>query len=167
MRAKLLALVLALPLASVVVAIVRAELQRAQSEAWTFVASGYDPRDLLHGRYVQFRIDFAAGRERTTENLACSNEDPACCLCLTRTQSSDIPLTRRMSCADAAQSCDGMLQTRLIERLDRYSVSEEQAEVLEERVRTAGSKGRLHVVLWVDPSGQAEVKELRIAGERL
>jgi len=167
MRTRLLALVLALPLSSIVVAIVRAELRRAEAEDWTFIASGYDPRDLLHGRYVQFRIDFREEADRTAGSPTCLNDDPACCLCLNRIESSEIPRTRRMSCEDAAPSCDGLLQTRLIERLDRYYVSEDQAGALEKRVLAAGREGRLRVVLSIDPDGQAEVKELRIGGERL
>jgi uncharacterized membrane-anchored protein len=164
MRPSVLALVLALPLASIVMAIVRAEARRAQAEEWTFVATGYDPRDLLHGRYVRFRMDVQ--EDRTQADLACSNGDPNCCLCLTKVTGSEVPRTRRTRCEDAAR-CDGRLQARSLDRIDRYYVPEERANELDARVRDAANEGRLRVVLSIDPTGRAEVIELRIAGERV
>lgn len=157
-----LALALALPVLSIAVAIGRAEVRRSQAESWTFIARGYDPRELLRGHYVSFQIDF---REDTPRD-ACLDSDPDCCLCLTGAPGSGIPHTQRMSCDDARQ-CNGMLRTRLIQSLDRYYISEDRAPEIDQRVRQAGSEGRLRAVVSIDDSGHGEIRELLVGGERV
>ena len=163
MQRSLVALALALPMVSIVGAIVHSELRRAQAEDWTFTTRGYDPRDLFYGHYVRFNIDFRESAPR----LTCTNHQPDCCLCLSGKPGPDIPHTRRMSCDEARSSCDGVLQTRFIERLDRYYVPEGRARELDERVRQASRDGNLRAVLSIDPTGYAEVNELRIGGKRV
>ncbi len=157
-----LALALTLPMVSIAVVIGRAEVRRAQAENWTFTARGYDPRDLLRGHYVTFRIDF---REDTRRD-ACLDSDSDCCLCLTGAPGSGIPHTQRMSCADARR-CNGMLQTRLIHRLNRYYVPEDRARELDQRVRRAGNEDRLRVVVAIDSTGHGEIRKLLIGGQRV
>jgi uncharacterized membrane-anchored protein len=154
---------LALPVVAIVVGIVRAEVRRSQSQDWTFAARGYDPRDLLRGRYVRFRIDFA----ESAGGRPCSDSDPDCALCLTKAPGSPIPHTRRTSLAQGGDDCDGILQTRFIKQLDRYYIPEHRADELDRRVREAAIHGRLRVVLSIDSSGRAEVRALAIGDERL
>ena len=46
-----------LPIVLLVGMIGRAEWQLANSETWHFAIRGYDPRDLLRGHYMRFRLD--------------------------------------------------------------------------------------------------------------
>ena len=52
-----LALALALPLVVIAIGIVRGELHLAGARRWTFEVGGYDPRDLLQGRYLAYRLE--------------------------------------------------------------------------------------------------------------
>ena len=46
----------AVPLIVILIGIARAEHHLATSETWLVDVEGYDPRDLLHGRYLQFQL---------------------------------------------------------------------------------------------------------------
>ena len=74
---------LALPLLVIAAGVVRGELALATGRAFRFRIEGYDPRDLLRGHYLQFRIafDFIPG----TESSAAASEDS--CLCLSEVES--------------------------------------------------------------------------------
>lgn len=162
-RALALALAVALPTLAIVAAIARAELHRAEAKDWTFVAHGYDPRDLLRGHYVRFKIDFG----EPSTGSACQESDADCCLCLFGSPGSGVPSTQRMTCKQALAQCDGILQTRAIRHLDRYYVPEDRARELDRRVRLAGSRDQLRVIVAIDSTGHGEVRALLIGDERL
>ena len=155
----LVALGVALPLAVLVFGAARSEYRVRHSEDWEFVVRGYDPRDLLRGHYIQYRIDFGE-----TSGAGCSADDPDCCLCLTR-ESGVAP--HRTSCTVARNECDGALQTRVMASLDRYYVPESRARDIERDLQAAGARGEARVVLAIDEMGRAHVKELRVDGRKL
>src|SRR5262249_56540913 len=71
----------ALPLLVIVLGIVRAERFLGRTRDFVFEIGGYDPRDLLRGHYLQFRLT----ADPLPQREACV-DDPqgTCCLCLTR-----------------------------------------------------------------------------------
>ena len=69
-----------LPLLALASVVARSELRVRASEEWSFPVSGYAPRDLLRGHYIRYQIDL----QSESPKLSCSNDDPGCCLCLTR-----------------------------------------------------------------------------------
>src|SRR5687768_2949457 len=101
MRRELLLAALVLPLMTIVTGIVRAELHFARSRDFTFDVEGYDPRDILRGQYIQYRIAF---HEEQSGNQ-CPDGSESCCLCLTDKGPKAPPGVVRSDCADARHSC--------------------------------------------------------------
>jgi uncharacterized membrane-anchored protein len=55
----------------------KSEYQLATGEVWKFKVSGYDPRDLLRGNYVNYQVEFDWWKDRGR----CPERND-CCLCL-------------------------------------------------------------------------------------
>lgn len=152
-----------LPLAAIGFAIGRAEMRHRRAQSWVFEIGGFDPRDLLRGRYLQFRlrVDEVGVRE------PCDDASDRCCLCLTRTADGTPPVTERATCASAVTTCDGALQTGYLGRQLRYYVPEARAADLDRRLATAMTSRRAQVVLAIDRSGDADVRALILDGETI
>lgn len=163
MSRKYLIIALALPLLAIGAAILRAELSLERASDFVFEIEGYDPRDLLRGHYLQFRlrVDPVPVRE------PCDDASGQCCLCLTRVAASEPPRAERTSCATARAVCDGALHTRYLNQSHRYYVPEAQAAALERRLIEAMQRRKAEVVLAIDETGQARVRELRIDGRAI
>jgi len=149
----------ALPVLGLLFGIVRPELQLARSEEWVLSVRGYDPRDLLRGRYIEYRLDL----KEAPSSHSCPDEDPECCLCLTRVSAQAPPQVRRESCA-MARACDGLLRTDSLSSLQRFYVPEAHAAEAERRLRDAADRDGARLVIAVDPSGAPQVKNLTIDG---
>lgn len=164
MPRKVLIGALLLPLLAIGLGIVRAELFLADAREFVLEIGGYDPRDLLRGHYLQFRV-------RADEPLAvrepCDDAGGDCCLCLTRRAADELPLLERASCEAARASCDAALHTRYLNEPQRYYVPEAHARTLEARLIAAMQERRAHAVLAIDERGEARVVELRVDGKPL
>lgn len=153
---------LVLPLLAVCLGIVRAELFLSRSQDFVFEIEGFDPRDLLRGHYLQFRLRLPNVPER--ERCVDDGSDN-CCLCLTRRGGPDAPVSaERSTCATAHASCDGALRTYYATTPQRFYVPEERARELEARLQAGMAAGKAHAVVAIDPHGNAVVRELRVAG---
>ena len=151
---------LALPLLALVLGIVRAEWHLAHSSHWVLDITGYDPRDLLRGHYIQYRLAL----HETAGEPACSEKSgERCCLCLTATGTDTPPKVQRTTC-ERADSCDGALQTRYLSELQRYYIPEARADAWTERVRTAATDGKARLRIAVDPSGRPQIEALLVDG---
>jgi len=151
---------LALPLLVIVAAILQAELFLGGARDFLFEIHGYDPRDLLRGRYLQFQLAIDEGAEREP----CDDATGDCCLCLTRTGPDTPVRTERATCRTARVVCDGALQTDYVGRPLRFYVAESEAGQLERRLIDAMQERRAHALLAVDGAGRAQVRELRVDG---
>lgn len=160
MSSRLKALAVTLPIVLLVFMVGRAEWQLAHSDTWFFAIRGYDPRDLLRGHYMQFRLSIAP--DETLE--ACSVGDPSCCYCLEdrdRTEAYVILAT----CETAMASCDDYVQTRPLHALDRFYIPEEGRVEMETKLRDAALAGRAHLSVAVDETGQPMIDGLWVDGE--
>jgi len=153
-----------LPLLAISLGIVRAQLQLGRARDYVFDIQGFDPRDLLRGRFLQFRlqVDDAQIRE------AC---DPrggqACCLCLTRGATDQPPQVAHSTCEDARAHCDGVLQPKYLHDPLRFYVAEAHANQLDKRLADAMQKHRAQVILAIDANGEALVRELLLDGKAI
>jgi uncharacterized membrane-anchored protein len=154
-------LAVALPVLVVIIGIVRAELYFAGSRDVTFEIAGYDPRDLLRGRYLQFRLRV----EESPALEACKGPD--CCLCLRLRGRETPPLTARASCATARRECVAALPTRYVDQQLRYYVPELEASNLEQQLMDAMQHRAAQVVLAIDGEGRAEVRALKLWGREI
>ena len=152
-----------LPLIVLGISAVRSELRLRASETWEFKVRGYDPRDLLRGRYINYRIDFT----ESAPALSCNDKASDCCLCLSRA-SDGLTTTQRMSCTAARDQCEGILRTSTVESLTRYYVPESRALEMERQLRAAiANREDARVILAIDRDGGAEVVGMSIGGAPL
>lgn len=163
MSRRLTLVAVVLPLLAVGLGIVRAELFRSHARDFVFEIAGFDPRDLLRGRYLQFRLRV----EPLPVREPCDERAADCCLCLTQSGPDAVPYAERATCATARASCDGALRMRYLNDPQRYYVPEHRARELEQRLLSAMEHRRAHVVLAIDEQGEANVRELRIDGESI
>ncbi|MEE4350616.1 MAG: GDYXXLXY domain-containing protein [Pacificimonas sp.] len=77
MRRWFLPFALALPALVLAIAIVRQEIALANAETWHIPVAGYDPRDLVRGRYIRFTYDW-----QVRGDAAPCETDAFCQLCL-------------------------------------------------------------------------------------
>jgi uncharacterized membrane-anchored protein len=156
----LLVAALLLPLVTIVAGIVSAERHLARSSEWVFEIDGYDPRDLLRGRYVEFRLNL---REESATGACIGPATEACCYCLERRGTAIPPRVTRTTCSDAA-SCDGRLRVDKANKTHRYYVPEQRARQIEMQLIEAAQTGDAHVVLAIDARGTPQIVELRLGG---
>lgn len=164
MSHKLIRVALILPLLVILLAIARAELFVRDSSQFTLPIGGYDPRDLLKGRYLQFRLLLDA--EHTEEREACDASKEECCWCLTRTNDTPAARAERASCHSARELCDGALPLQAATRNFRFYVPESQAAILEKELLDARAADNAYATFALDNNGQARVLELTLAGKR-
>lgn len=159
-----LRLIAALLLPIVVLAglVVRAERLARAGRKWQVRITGYDPRDLVSGQYLRYRIawDFADAAEPTGRE--CEEED-GCIFCLVRRADDAAPLpeplVRRKSRREA-DTCDSFFPVAAEAKLHRYFIPEGMGERFESAVRDK----KVHLQLSISASGQVAVTELLIDG---
>jgi uncharacterized membrane-anchored protein len=155
---------LVLPLLVIVLAIARAELFLRQASEFTLPIGGYDPRDLLQGHYLQFRLVLDA--EHTEEREACDASKEACCWCLSHTHDTTAARAERATCHSARELCEGALTLKAADRNFRFYIPEAQATILEQELRDARAADNAYATFALDQNGEARVRELTLAGKR-
>jgi hypothetical protein len=162
MRRELVALAVALPILAIGFAIIRSEQKSGRSTDFVFAIGGYDPRDLLKGRYLQFQLN----RRELPEREACNaDQGQSCCLCLTRTQPDQPVELSRATCATAIAECDGALAERYLSTQLRYYIPELRAADLEQQLFEAmRHEGAATALLAIDGPESVQVRELRLYG---
>jgi hypothetical protein len=148
-----------LPLLGLLVVIARAEVRLRSGVGYVVAIQGYDPRDLLHGHYLQYSFDFDWQGESTCGDLRGPKPvalDTRCCVCLSPGTSQ--PRARQVRC-DQVAGCDWLAGAALAPPL-RYFVPERQASELEEALR--GHHAALAITC--GPDGQPAIGDLSIDG---
>jgi len=172
-RLKLAALVLLLPMLVLGGIVVKNERDIASAKTWRVKITGYDPRDLLYGHYLNFRFDWGASLTRGS----CA-AGQSCCLCLDAQNGSTTPLANLKSCEAAtqcvssvpmpdgtrcingAQSCQNNMDAFNPEGTQRYFIPESAATRL--NMLLANRQYNLQVDVKIAPSGQHVLGDLYI-----
>lgn len=154
-----------IPLLGIAGLIARAEVKVRSGETFRVAITGYDPRDLLHGHYLQYRYDWdwqgqhgCGAGEASVPSVGPSTE-PFCCVCLTRRGSPPLPPSARQVACDEVEACDAWVAGSEVAPPLRYFIPEEKAARLEEAFRAQ----RAHVDLTVS-NGRVSVGELYLEG---
>lgn len=114
---------------------------------------GYDPRDLLSGRYLIYQVDY--GVDNICNNISYKAERNAY-VCLSDKSSS---FTRPRKCDLYIKGkCKGK---RFTAGIERYYVPEELARDLEKKVMNGSASLKLSVPV----NGEAQIKDLLIDGK--
>lgn len=156
--AKRIALVL--PLLLLAVMVVRAEWQLAHSDTWHFAIRGYDPRDLLRGHYMQFRLDVSP-----SETIdSCSVGAADCCYCLSPGSGLEAEVALA-TCETAADVCGAFVRTEPLHDLRRFYIPEEGRGDMERVLREAAGADRAHLAVAVSSTGEPMIEALLIDGQ--
>jgi hypothetical protein len=158
MSGRLTMLAVLVPVLGLAVLVGRAEHSQRNGPVWTIPIEGYDPRDLLHGQYLQYRYRLRWQGTDTCGVMAHGGHEPApgCCLCLTRDTADGFdPFVRQVSC-EAASQCEGTLHAEAMRPPLRYFVPEERAQDLESALRAHDAA----IELSVSPTAEPAVREL-------
>jgi len=137
----------------------RAEWHLGHSETAYFAIRGYDPRDLLRGHYMTFRLDISPAE--TIDS--CSVSDRECCYCL---EQGDGLETRTIlaRCETARATCDAFVRTAPLHSFDRFYIPEEGRGEMEGALREAAQHDRAHLAVAVSASGEPMIEALLIDG---
>ena len=140
--------------------IVRAEYHIKNSDEWNFKITGYDPRDLLRGHYLRFRIAYNWDKN----NNSCTGS--SCCLCLTETE--DVtPLVHKTSCEVVKTSCDGYVLSEHQNSLTRFYIPETEASRAEDILREAQTNDNAFIKTAINANGEPKILDLMIGEKSL
>ncbi|MEI6414202.1 MAG: GDYXXLXY domain-containing protein [Pseudomonadota bacterium] len=151
---------LLLPLAILAGLVASKQLTREWGTAVRLSISGYDPRDLLSGHYLIYRIDYGvpvcgSGPAATQSDV--SRQVPAHICLVPRHFEYGTPVASRCSLAIPGHCQAGRFQAGL----ERFYIPQEYASPLEQAVRDK----KAEILVSVTPTpGAAVVKDLLIGG---
>ncbi|WP_435640570.1 GDYXXLXY domain-containing protein [Micavibrio aeruginosavorus] len=131
MRKMIMLAVLVLPLLVPGLLWAKAATDQTAGPVWTVKIAGYDPRDLLHGRYIQFRYDWMETGEASP---VCANGDHNCCLCLNGDQTYMNVTRVQCDAPDAAKICQSRIPVAVATGTQKYFIPEEFAADLDRLV---------------------------------
>jgi hypothetical protein len=160
---RMTALAVLVPVLGLAVLVGRAEFARNAGPAWTIPIDGYDPRDLLHGQYLQYqyRLQWAgmdtcgpAAFDTSSDRRELAAE---CCLCLTHDALDGYdPFVRQIACDEPEPDCDGRLQSAAMLPPRRHFIPEDHALALEKSLRVYQAA----IELTVGPGDKPAVHDL-------
>jgi hypothetical protein len=164
LRADVLAILV--PLVGIGVMVARAEQAASAGPLWRIEIAGFDPRDLLHGHYLQYRYEFQRSGAPSTCGPTTADFsddiplDPACCLCLERADDFlQPPWVHQVSCEEAL-ACDGLLRSDLVTPPLRWFAPEDRALDLEQALRVHQPT----ILLRTSPEGHPALVDLHLDG---
>src|SRR5690606_15875941 len=85
-----------LPIFALLALVIRFEYQLRTGERWVLGIEAYDPRDLLHGRYLQFQVKMNWKTQETVKN--CQSNQQCCVLLEKDPDGSFEPLASVVDC---------------------------------------------------------------------
>lgn len=127
-------------------------VQRSSGEEVILPISGFDPRDLLSGHYLIYRVDYGVAD-------GCAAQQGQASICLRPTRglypAGELP-------GDCTLFIHGQCDSGVFSAgIERFYIPEAYAHTLEQKVRD--NQGEL--VLGVDSQGNAAIRDLRLNGK--
>jgi uncharacterized membrane-anchored protein len=150
-------MVAALPLVVIALGVARAEAHLASADTWLVDIEGYDPRDLLHGRYLRFRVKLP------WQGSDCGY-DEECHACLMRDPEGGVASAKAVR-GRGASSCDGILESKYVTMPHRFYIPEARARQLEKQLREAARQDRAQAEFAISADGRALIKAVRLHGK--
>lgn len=133
-------------------------------ERFVFPISGYDPRDLLSGNYLQFTVDYGAEHVCERSDRSTSDSTPASICLAPAREFSWQPFGAGEP--RAGGSCRRWITGncrygRFQAGVEKFYVPQEKAQALEKRIRSK----KAQVVVAIGDSGEASIVDLEIEGQ--
>lgn len=150
------AIALALPLLVLLFLIGRGEFISRSGQKWRVRITGYDPRDLVHGQYLRYRLQWVW--ERSEPDRGNLPDDAIYCLTTpTNGRRPPEPTVDVVPRSDRAR-CRSWFPVETEERLNRFYIPEGKGSAFERAVRNE----TCYVVLAISRTGQVVVEDLLI-----
>ena len=150
----LLAIALVLPILALSATAWMKAQQRAHGTEVVFPIEGFDPRDLLSGHYLTYRIDYGIA-------LDCPLADGEALLCLEPNHAIYPANALPNSCSLYLRGYCDSSSAFSVENIDRFYIPETSASALDAKIRD--NKGS--IILSVDSQGYPVIKDLLIDGK--
>jgi len=161
MNNKKLLMVVMIPFLLLCLLIARAEYHLSIGTQWDFAITGYDPRDLLRGHYLRFRVayDWQKPQKDCSAGMGC-----AYCLTDIGEQAPKVQIID----THIAKLCNGFMQyDDLQEPLNRFYIPETQARLAEDLLRQARIDNTAYLRLSINKNGAPRIVDLLIDGRPL
>ena len=158
---KKLLLIVMIPFILLCLLIVRAEYHLSVGSEWDISVRGYDPRDLLRGHYLRFRLDY---NYIDSKENNCSGDD--CCLCLNKTEH-QAPKVHKTDCATAKTQCDAFILPELEHSLNRFYIPETKARLAETLLQEAREHDTAYLRLSINAKGEPRIVDMVINREQM
>lgn len=158
---KNLLMIVMVPFILLCLLIARAEYRLITGVQWDIAITGYDPRDLLRGHYLRFRLayDWKEPKEQCVSDKSCSY-----CLTDVGAQAPKVQIIE----THLAKQCDGFMQyDDLKTPLNRFYIPETQARYAEDLLRQARIDKTAYLRLSVNKKGVPQIVDLLINGQPL
>lgn len=147
------------PLLGLGVLVLRAQYAVRNAPTWTIPIQGVDPRDLLHGQYLEYQYALRWVGADTCGAPDDRRPTPGCCVCLTRNHADGFdPFAQQVACDAAPPTCESVVMGEVLAPPQRYFVPEASAKALEDELRTHEAA----VQVTVTPQRTVAVGELLI-----
>ena len=161
MMNKKLLMVVMIPFVLLCLLIARAEYHINSGAQWDFKVTGYDPRDLLRGHYLRFRLAYDWQEPRRQ----CAG-DKGCSYCLTDV-GEQAPKVQIID-THLAKQCNGFMQSDDLQApLNRFYIPETHAKLAEDILRQARIDNTAYLRLSINKAGIARIVDLLIDGRPL
>jgi hypothetical protein len=149
---KALVLALVLPILGLVALIVRSEFVAESGTKWILAIHPYDPRDLLRGHYLRYRIDW-----RWDGAQSCEGGWDECCYCLHGNVAAppEEPTVEMVSCGAVAR-CASWFPRRREENLSQFFIPEDREESLTRAIRDRPA----HLLISVTSGGGVVIRDM-------
>ena len=141
---------LALPVVVLAVMVVRAEVIIAAGRTYELLIEGYDPRDLLRGQYLRYRVKW---------NMVGSTGGGGD-VCLVQGAETVNPAVRMGGYAPGSDQCQAVIRAGAVENLNQYFIPEDMGPPLERAIRDRRASLRVHV----SGGGDVVIEDLLLDG---
>ncbi len=155
---KWLIIALIIPLLSLIILTIYKQTKISFGKTIIIPITGYDPRDLLSGHYLIYRLNYNIENHEYNEY----EDKETIYLCVKQLEKNSVKSKVVHSLADN-QDCDTIIKgyfkrKKFIAGIERFYIPEEHSKILDTIIR----KGQGKLVIKVDNKGNAAIKDLLI-----
>lgn len=147
-----LLLALALPIVALALMVTRGEVTTRTGRPYRIAIEGYDPRDMVRGHFLRYRLQFAWDEPRER----CTTAECAYCL---RGPAGSEPRVVKVSAGDTAD-CDASFPEKQLDHLQEFYIPEDRGTALEQAIR----KHKAELSVRVSGGGAVVIQDLLLDG---
>lgn len=153
-----------IPVFVLALAMARSQWALSQGQEWRFQITGYDPRDLLRGKYLRYELVLDWDPVPISEEVGGPEQRLTACACLLDRGADAGTRLLSVACGEAAEECEHFVRMPSLLKAERFYVPEHQARALEKRLIAAAQVDAAFITVIVQADGSVAVKDLWLDG---